>query len=73
MHGKRAEQGGHTENQRNVGDVGSVGVAQRQAGIALAGGDGRDHHLGCGGAETDDHHADEERGSVEVPGGCRRP
>ena len=46
VHGQGAEHSGDADNQRDVGDVGAVGIAQCQARIPLAGGNGGDDHLG---------------------------
>jgi hypothetical protein len=45
--GDGADQGGQTQDQGNIGDVGAIGIAERKAGIALGGRQRGDHHLGA--------------------------
>ena len=66
--GDRADQRGHPQNQRDVGDVGPIRVAEGEARVALRRGDGGHHHLGRGRPETDDDHADHQRRQPDVPG-----
>jgi hypothetical protein len=69
LHGDRTDQRGDAEDQRDVGDIRAVGVAQRQTRIALRCGNRGDHHLRCRGAEADDHHADQQRRHGKETGG----
>ncbi len=71
--GNGTEQGGQPEDQSDVGDIRAVGIAQSNAGIPLPGSQGRNDHLWCRGAETDNHHADQKRRHAKVTGGDGRP
>ena len=71
LHGDGLEQGGQPEDQGDIGYVGTVGIAQGDARVALGRRDGRYHHLRRRGAEADDDHAYKQRRHAEVAGdGC---
>ncbi len=68
-----AHDGDHPENQRNVGNIGAIGITQCQGGIAIQRGHGRHHHLWCRGAEADDQHADQQRRHTRMGRRTGRP
>ena len=62
---QRQHERGHSQHQGEVRDVAADDVADRDVELALAGADGRHHHLGSAGPEPDDDGADHDRRDVQ--------
>jgi len=73
LNGDRADQGRQAQDQGDIGNIGAVGVAQRNCRAPLQGGECGDRHLRHRGAETDDHHADQQGRHAKVAGDRSRP
>lgn len=67
-YGDGADQGRQAENKGDIGNVGAIGIAEREPGIALGGRQRGDHHFRGRGTKTDDHHADQQRRHTGITG-----
>ncbi len=65
LHFERGDDGAEAEDETDIEDIGSDGVAEGEAALALPGCHGADDEFGGAGAVCDDREADHERGDAE--------